>query len=156
MKQLVLTLMLWMVVVAGSAQVVISSNGDSKTVGGMEVSWTIGEVIIETFTGNTAIVTQGFHQPGLSVTAVTEVLFPEMEISLFPNPTADILSLQFSEYIEGLRYILLDVTGKVLENKQILAADVRISMSPYAKGAYILKVIDDSLQNIQTFRVIRH
>ena len=156
MRHLVLVLILVLAVIASPAQEVISSGGDAHTAGGIEVSWTIGEVFIGTHTGNRNIVTQGFHQTGLSVTAITESLLPEIEIALFPNPTAEFLMLELSEYLEGLSYILLDMTGRVMENKRITSANVRISMSRYEKGTYLLKVMDTSLRDIQTFRVVKY
>jgi hypothetical protein len=156
MKHLVFILIFSMAVVAGTAQQVIATNGDTKIVEGIEVSWTMGEAIVETLSGNTAILTQGFHQPGFSVKSVTEPILSELKITLYPNPTRDILSMQFSQYVEGLQYILYDMTGRVLEYQWILSTDVRISLRHYSKGTYILKVTDTSLQDIQTFKVVRY
>jgi hypothetical protein len=156
MKHLTFTCILCLAVVTASAQQVIATSGGTEIVDGIEVSWTLGEALVMTLSGNNTVVTQGFHQPGFAVTAVTGPLYPELEISLFPNPTRDVFSMQFSEYIEGLHYLLYDLTGRVLEHQLILSPEVRISMSPYAKGAYFLKVTDKTLRDIQTFKVVRY
>ena len=45
-----------------SAQEIVSSNGDTQSAAGYELSWTVGEVVIETLIGGTNSLTQGFHQ----------------------------------------------------------------------------------------------
>jgi hypothetical protein len=45
------------------AQQVISSAGNYYQGDNLSMSWTLGETVIETFTGNDIILTQGFQQP---------------------------------------------------------------------------------------------
>jgi hypothetical protein len=139
-----------------SPQEVVSCNGDSKSGAGVEVSWTVGEAEIETLVSSSNVLTQGFHQTRLTVTAVSEILFPGLEIKVFPNPTPDIITIQFSEFIDGSRYWLYDMSGKVMENKLINSADTEISMKNYASGQYILKLTNKSRRVIQTFQVVKY
>lgn len=46
-----------------NAQQVVSSGGGQFEGSQLSLSWTIGEPVIETFTGNNLILTQGFQQP---------------------------------------------------------------------------------------------
>ena len=156
MKYSFIILILLLAGSAVSAQEVVSSNGDSKSAGGIEVSWTIGEVLIETFISDATALTQGFHQTRLMVTAISDVLFPGLEIKVFPNPTPDIITIHFSEYIDGSKYWLFDMTGKLLENKLINSEDTEINMNRYASGQYILKLTNKSRQAIQTFQVVKY
>ena len=139
-----------------SAQEVVSSNGDSKSAAGYEVSWTVGEAVIATMIGSTNTLTQGFQQPRLTVTAVTDLLYPGLEIKVFPNPTQEFITIRFSEYIEDTRYSLYDLRGKLIENKLINAADTEIDLKKYASGQYILKLTNKSRQAIQTFQIIKY
>jgi hypothetical protein len=138
------------------AQQVVSSNGDSKSAAGVRVSWTLGEPVIETLIGTSNTLTQGFHQTKVAITAVSEILFPGLEIKVFPNPTPDIITIQFSEYPEGSMYWLYDLRGKLLENKLISSTNTEISMKNYASGQYILKLTNKSRQAIQTFQVVKY
>jgi hypothetical protein len=156
MKYLIIILVLFLTGSVASAQQVVSSNGDSKSAADVEVSWTVGEAVIATFTGSSNTLTQGFHQTRLTVTAVSEILFPGLEIKVFPNPTPDIITIQFSEFIEGARYWLYDLSGKVLENKLINSSDMEINMKRYASGQYILKLTDESRKPIQTFQIVKY
>lgn len=148
--------MLIPIVSVASAQEVVSSNGDSKSAAGYEVSWTVGEAVIATMISGTNTLTQGFHQSRITVTAMTDLLFPGIEIKVFPNPTQEFVTIRFSEYIEHTRYSLYDLRGKLIENKLINAADTEIDLKKYASGQYILKLTNKSRQAIQTFQVIKY
>ena len=156
MKYLVIVLILFLAGSMVSAQQVVSSNGDSKSAAGYEVSWTVGEPVVATLIGSTNTLTQGFHQTKLTITAVSELLFPGLEIKVFPNPTPDIITIHFSEYLENSRYYLYDLRGQLLENKLINSADTEINMKKYASGQYIIKLTNKSRQPIQTFKVIKY
>ncbi len=156
MKHSILILIIFLAGSLVSAQQVVSSNGDSKSAAGAEVSWTLGEAVMETLIGSSNTLTQGFHQTKLTVTAVSELLIPGLEIKVFPNPTQDFITVQFSEYIEGSIYFLYDFTGKLLENKMISSADTEIDMGKYASGQYILKLSNKSRQPIQTFQIVKY
>lgn len=156
MKYSIIILILFLAGSVVSAQEVVSSNGDSKSAAGVEVSWTIGEAVIETLIDGSITLTQGFQQTKLTITAVSELLIPGLEIKVFPNPTPDIITIHFSEYIENSRYFLYDLRGKLLENKLINSADTEINMEKYAGGQYILKLTNKSRQPIQTFKIIKY
>ena len=155
MKYSIIILILFLAGSVVSAQEVVSSNGDSKSAAGYEVSWTVGEAVITTMTGSTNTLTQGFHQTRLTVTAVSDLLSPGIEMKVFPNPTQDFIMIRFSEYIENTRYSLYDLRGKLIENKLINSADTEISMKKYASGQYILKLTSKSQQIIQNFQIIK-
>lgn len=156
MKYLAILLMLIPAVSIVSAQEVVSSNGDSQSAAGYEVSWTVGEVVIATMTGGTNTLTHGFHQTQITVTAVSDLLLPGLEIKVFPNPTKEFITIQFSEYIEDTRYAIYDLRGKLIENRLINSADTEINLKSYASGQYILKLTNSSRQAIQTFQVIKY
>jgi hypothetical protein len=156
MKYSFIILILFLAGTVASAQQVISSNGDSKSAAALEVSWTLGEAVIETLIAGSNTLTQGFHQTKITITAVSEVLIPGLEIRVFPNPTPDIVTIHFSEYVEGSKFWLYDLRGKLLENKLISSADTEINMKNYASGQYILKLTNKSQQPIQTFQIIKY
>lgn len=155
MKYLIIIPLLLLYLPVASAQQVVASNGNSNSTTTVEVSWTIGESMIDTYVIDENILTQGFHQTRLTATAVSEILFPGLEINVFPNPTHDILTIQFNELIEGSRYHLYDLSGKWMENKLISSTETEINMKRYPSGQYILKLMDKSMQTIQTFQIVK-
>jgi len=72
-----------------SSQEVVSSAGETQTIPGIEISWTIGEPVIETVSSGSSVLTQGFHQTKLTVTTIDELLFSDLELKVYPNPTSE-------------------------------------------------------------------
>ena len=155
MKIIILLIIILLIGVTISAQEVVSSGGETQSAAGYEISWTIGEPVIETFTGSSNILTQGFHQSKLTVTPITEFLKSNVELKVFPNPTNDFVLIQFNELIENSGYTLFSLTGKVLESKLITSTETRLNLKNYASGQYILKLTKNSTQPLQTFKIIK-
>ena len=55
MKNIILLTIILLIGTVLTAQEVISSGGETQSASGYEISWTIGEPVIETFTGSTNI-----------------------------------------------------------------------------------------------------
>jgi hypothetical protein len=73
---------------------VIVSSGGSLEDNGYILSWSIGEPIVETLVSANNMITQGFHQAfplGLSVSAVNELPGSVIAVSVYPNPTVDVI-----------------------------------------------------------------
>ena len=51
---------------------VISSSGNSYNNGGVNMDYTLGEIVVETQTNTTTILTQGFHQGVIKVNTSVE------------------------------------------------------------------------------------
>jgi hypothetical protein len=137
------------------AQQVISSGGASAVGTGVQLSWTIGEPVIATFTGTSAILTQGFHQSKLTVTAIDPTLFPGLEVSVYPNPVSTSLRLHISgDRLQNLTYILYNIEGKAVLNKEIVSSPELIQMELFSSGTYLLKVLRDNAP-LKTFKVIK-
>ncbi|MEN8250213.1 MAG: hypothetical protein ABFS32_14870, partial [Bacteroidota bacterium] len=79
-----------------TAQEVVSSGGETGTAAGYEISWTVGEPVIETVSDGTNTLTQGFHQTKLTVTSVNEFSISGIELKVFPNPTEDYVHIHIS------------------------------------------------------------
>ncbi len=138
-----------------SAQEVISSAGASQTASEIEVSWTLGELVIETISSGSNTLTQGFQQSKLTVTAVPGVQYAEIALKVFPNPTHDFITIQFEELVDGSAYSLFDVTGKVIERKLITATRTVIHLKNCASGLYILKLTKDDITPLQNFQILK-
>jgi hypothetical protein len=135
------------------AQTVISANGGTATAGA-QVSWTIGEPVIATVANANNTLTQGFQQSKLTVTAIDETQVAGLEIKVYPNPTSDYVTVHFSKTPENPKYLLFDLTGRLLEQKNIESTDVRIKLTNYSGGSYILK-LNSGQQPLQTFKIIK-
>jgi len=134
---------------------VISASGNDGSSATHQLSWTIGEPIIETHIGAANIVTQGFHQTNLVVTDVTEVKPLNLELVIYPNPVVNQLNLLIEnpENIP-LNYLLYDELGRVLKQDFINTSLSMISMENLARANYVL-VIQSEEHIMKAFKVIK-
>jgi len=157
MKTIVLTfLSLTALICITNAQEVISSAGNTYSAGGYEVSWTLGEPVIETIKGTNNTLTQGFHQTNLTVTALDELNLPGLNLSVYPNPVKHILNIKAigREDIK-LQYRIFGIDGRLLFQREIMNNPEEINMLPYAAGSYLLKVSTTGDNPLQTFKIIK-
>jgi hypothetical protein len=139
------------------SQQVIAAAGGSGSGTDIQLSWTIGEPIIETFTGTSLILTQGFHQSKLNITTIEPISFHTLELKVYPNPFSDQLNINIIKGEWNNLYFRLYTTGGKLLMKNPFQNQVEtLNMEPYASGIYFLKVIchTDGLE--QTFIVVKN
>ena len=137
------------------AQKAVSANGGTATAAGHTVSWTIGEPVIATVTDANNTLTQGFHQTKITVTAINDIQVSGVEIKVYPNPAQDFVTIYFSEPMEKTSYLLFDLSGKLLEQRNIEANEAKIDMRGFAGGSYILKLNHRGSQPLQTFKIVK-
>lgn len=140
-----------------SGQQVISSAGASAAGTGVQLSWTVGETVIETFTGTSAILTQGFHQTRLTVTAIELIPVPDLDLTVYPNPVSSVLRLQAigKKKVPQMTYSLFNMEGKVILKKLFTDSPEEINMEMYSSGTYVLKIFNGENQPLRTFKVIK-
>ena len=135
---------------------VITTAGDHHENVNGSVSWTIGEGVTETLEGTDIILTQGFQQSRLIVTAVKEFQNLKFEISAFPNPATDFITLKVeSKNLKRISYFLFDVNGKFLIKNKIISSETEIPFTDYASSSYFLKVYYGK-KEVKTFKIIKH
>ena len=130
---------------------VLSTAGTSFVNGTNVLDWTLGEPATFTLDNGTNLLTQGFHQNDLLITEIdnTENSFG---VTVFPNPTADFVQIQFDKATDNNVIELFSVEGKLLLSETISATNVaQINMSNYANGTYLLKV-----NKSKTYQIIKN
>ncbi|MEN8251134.1 MAG: T9SS type A sorting domain-containing protein [Bacteroidota bacterium] len=138
-----------------TAQEVVSSGGEAGTAAGYEISWTVGEPVIETVSDGTNTLTQGFHQTKLTVTSVNEFSISGIELKVFPNPTEDYVHIHISEVVEEVSYAIYNSLGSLVEKKEIISTKTKLNFTPYASGTYILRLNRNTNEPLQTFKIIK-
>ena len=138
-----------------NAQQVISSSGSTLKSSTGSLSFTVGELVIDTKNAGATTITQGFHQTKLTITAMNVLRQQNFSISAFPNPTSDFVNLKIEKgEIRDIEFILFDLQGKVLSNRKIESTNTEVSFSGYNSGNYLLKVTQKG-KEIQTFKIIK-
>lgn len=115
------------------------------TVDNFVISYTIGEmVLIESYKKNGLFVTNGILQPTLSANTKTGQIFFDGEITVFPNPTPNILVIQYNMLEAGIIMAqIFDAAGKKIITDEFIAnsfSNRRYDLSKYANAVYILRL----------------
>jgi hypothetical protein len=126
---------------------VINSAGGGGSSANIFIDWTIGEMpLIETYSGTTLSVTNGFLQAGTGFLPTSLRDLPSLtssEIKIFPNPVSDEIQVQFQLNSAGkIQIILFDISGKKLIDRQLVhigGSQLQfINLRKYPQGSYQL------------------
>ena len=139
------------------AQNAVVSSGGEATGSGGTVSYSLAQIAYTTTTGTTGTVSQGIQQP-YEISIVTGVEGENnFALSAFPNPSTDILNLSVGEFnSEGLSYQLFDIQGKLLLEARISGSHTSINMLDFPQSTYLLHVLGNNHQTIQSFNIIKN
>jgi hypothetical protein len=123
------------------AQKVVAATGMSAINAGFQLSWTVGEPVAGTVAGGNSVLTQGFHQSKLTVTSVIQYETNKLELKVFPNPFNCELTIENvkNNPPADVYFILYDIAGKKLVQKQMTSSVEKLQMGQYAPGSYIMK-----------------
>jgi len=125
-----------------AAQEAIPATGGEATGSGGTVSFTIGQVVYTTNVGVSHSEGQGVQQP-YEISVITELgEAPDgIDLSVFPNPATEFLSLkQEGTYAENLTYELSDVHGRILKSGSLAGSNTSIQMADFPPSIYFLQV----------------
>ena len=128
---------------------VIGSAGAHFAIPSMQMSWTLGETVTATVTDGSTTLTQGFHQSNVSLIGV-EIVDPTVEISVFPNPISDFLTVEVSGTALNSEFLLIDGAGKTVLMDKVTELKFTIDFTAYAKGVYYLNFENEQGQILQT------
>jgi hypothetical protein len=138
-----------------NAQQVVSSAGNMLQNSSGSLSFTIGELVIDTRSSSGKTLTQGFHQPKITITAINELADLKLTIAAYPNPTSDWVKLTIEKSTtKNMEYALYDLNGKLLVSKMMNSGEVEILLTPYLPSTYFLKVKLDG-KEVKTFKIIK-
>ncbi len=134
----------------------VASGGDASGSGG-NISYSVGEIVVSPLSGSNGTALQGVQIPyEILITEIDEPTGIDLSISVFPNPVEGELVLQIADLpIDDLRLQLMDIVGKQLLSKKIIAATTNIDMNNYAIGTYMLQVFNSS-GSLKTFTIIKN
>jgi hypothetical protein len=131
-----------------------TAGGEATGTGGT-ASYSVGQVVYTTAIGTNGSLAQGVQQPyeisttvGIKETAIT------LELSVYPNPTTDYLTLKVEDNTE-LNYQLYDLQGKVIENKKVSSTTTSINVENLSKAIYFLNVTKNN-RIVKTFKIIKN
>jgi hypothetical protein len=127
MKEFLLGLSFILFTNALSGQELLGSSGGHN--------FSLGEAFIATQLGSGLIVSEGFHQPYISLIDIHEN--PDVSINVYPNPTSDKLTLEHN--LESVIVFFYDSQGQVVftDNRTSRLFD----LSSFPQGQYSLVIL---------------
>lgn len=137
---------------------VVSTAGTEFYSSDVHLTWTLGESFSTTLKSESLMITQGFHQTWLLVTSMDDVEVSEsVEISVYPNPTAQILHIKWAGFQADVEALLVDVNGKVLHSQRLRweGGTSSIDMTGLATATYFLRLSAMTERLDRTFRIVK-
>lgn len=139
----------------GQQQEVLGSAGMEVENATHQISFTIGEVVVETAQTEENLMTQGYHQSNLVITAVSEPL-ADLSISVYPNPTSDMVILE-SDHLEKVTNVqLYDMAGALVKSTHNDQSNqLTIDLRTISAGTYLMVAETDKDNQSSTFQIIK-
>ena len=135
-----------------------TATGGNASGSAGSLSYSVGQVVYQTYTGISGSVAQGVQQPfEISViTGIEKAKSITLMISAYPNPATDFLTLKVENFtLSNLHFQLFDMNGKLLQNEKITGNETNIAMSNLVSATYFVKVIQGK-KEVKTFKIIKN
>ena len=135
------------------AQQCVNSSGGNGTGAGGSFSFSVGQIDYVSATGINGSITQGVQQAlEIFVLDTDEVPEISLELSIYPNPTTDVLFIKNSNL--EFNYQLFDVTGKLIATSSKMKQINQIDMSSLGIGTYMLIILVNN-NLTKSFKIIK-
>ena len=126
---------------------IVNSMGGTATINGNIYDWSFGEMtLIHTVSTSNLIVTQGVLQPATdtAVIGINSLTASLQNIQIYQNPATDMLYLESDQKEGKLQYVLMDISGKIIVNKESGISGGKkketIDLTRFPAGIYLLQV----------------
>lgn len=118
------------------------------------IHWTVGEIAV-TRSENGLVLERGFHHGLYELIATSTWSAPNvrLDMSVFPNPTADKVTLTGDWKFQD-RLKVSDLLGRSLSDLELPMERTELDLSNYPSGTYLLTV-SRAGRPLKTLRVIR-
>tara|TARA_B110000091_G_C13706590_1_gene428645 strand:+ start:207 stop:671 length:465 start_codon:yes stop_codon:yes gene_type:complete len=138
-----------------SQAIVTVSGGNATGIG--SVSYTVGQLVVNTNIASSGSVAQGIQQSiELYTLSNPDLKTLTLKALTYPNPTSDkiILSL-LDNKLKELFYSIYDINGRLIKNGKVNQENTPIAMKYMAAGIYLLKVHQNKKQ-LKVFKIIKN
>lgn len=130
-----------------------SAGGEASGPSGV-ISYSIGQPMNSSISGDGGTVTYGVQQAyEISTTLGIDDETINLELSVYPNPTANYLTLKVDETDE-LIYQLYNLQGKVIKNEIVNNNSTNIDLQGQPSATYFLAVLKNK-QIVKTFKIVK-
>lgn len=143
------------------AQATFGIVGGEVSGEGGSMSYTMGQIAVETSYARVtnaskvaANLREGVHQTyTVEELAIDGVAALDFDISVYPNPTTDNVTVKTGRNDMDMCFELYGVDGRLMQKGLIREAEQNIDMQDYAAGAYILRIASGKRMN--NYRIVK-
>ena len=141
--------------VAALAQSDIVPMGGTATGDGGTVTFTIGQIAVQSYGEGGTTISEGVQQPyEIQIIGIDNYPSITLNAMVYPNPTLGNVQLTMNNVqLEG-EVKVFDINGKYLFSKKIEGETTMIPMSNLAAGTYFVNVLDGT-QVLKSFKVVK-
>ena len=154
MKNQIIIIFLFCGISILNAQTVISSSGNTYSNNYSIVDFTLGEVIINTYSSDHTDMTQGFHQPAIKISSVID-LKPNFTINVYPNPTREFIYINSSKATKDYHLEIYDTDGRLIIRKEMNPFSTTVNISKYATAIYFLRILNAHDNKVKIYKIIK-
>ncbi|MFT7055972.1 MAG: hypothetical protein ACJAR3_001602 [Roseivirga sp.] len=131
-----------------------AAGGEATGISGI-ASYSMGQVFYTAIAGVNGSAMHGVQQSyDISTTLGIEDETIALELSVYPNPTADYLNLKVDD-ADQLTYQLYNSQGRMLGSNAVRSNSTSIDLASQPSATYFLIVLKDG-RKIKTFKVIKN
>ncbi|MEM9930995.1 MAG: T9SS type A sorting domain-containing protein [Bacteroidota bacterium] len=118
------------------------------------IHFTVGEIAVDR-TANGLVLERGFHHGiyELLTTSIWSAPAVNLELNVFPNPTADLVNLS-GDWEANDRLTITDLLGRQLAEQALPRERAELSIAHYPPGTYVFTITRQGMP-IRSMRVIR-
>ena len=136
---------------------VLASAGGSVTDSGANISYTVGEVAVQTLTATGVSFGQGFHNGTLDIVGNTEEL-AGWQLLVYPNPTSQVVYVEYqAQWLDSiLTAEIWDLQGRRLIRPSLLLAFGKnaLDVRHLPSDTYLLRLSDPD-GNHATVKIVK-
>jgi hypothetical protein len=135
------------------AQELISTAGDVFSGTSVQIEWSLGETMIDSYGDGHIMLTQGFHQPEL-----IPVDKPDTLVKIYPNPFDLAFYIDLAETeseSDHFSIVLFDMSGRVVFAQDISMGTNEILTEDIPDGIYFLKLFDAKSNLLKSVKIIK-
>ena len=133
---------------------VVSSGGETFTASGISLDFVIGEIVTESYTEGSTMLTQGFLQGTEEGLAIYNQSANADDIVVFPNPVSNIVNIMCKGEDKPMYIEIIDIQGCKISSIQNANNPLPINIECLTPGLYVVKLIFPD-HNSVTKRIIK-
>lgn len=154
MRHLLLPIFMLSVYSISAQERTTGSGGEAGSAAGT-VSYSIGLIDYTNQSSATGAISAGVQQPYELFALSVEEWKMDWNLSVFPNPTTNLLFIESQAAIDGLTYVLTDATGKTVQQGNLPELKNAIDLGSLATANYILQIrVNES--KIRTYQISKN